>query len=74
MVTSSGGSGDLRALRLSQERPAATQNGYVMLLVLLALFIGGIVALSMAVSGRELLGGSLFGAAVLAFLFVSVGF
>jgi regulator of protease activity HflC (stomatin/prohibitin superfamily) len=33
---------DLKALRLSKERPAATQNGYVMLLVLLpALLIAG---------------------------------
>ena len=34
-----GGSGDLRALRLSQERPAVTQNGYVMLLALLAAIV-----------------------------------
>ena len=36
MATSMVGSGDLKALRLSRERPAATQNGFVMLLVWLA--------------------------------------
>jgi regulator of protease activity HflC (stomatin/prohibitin superfamily) len=74
MVTSSSGSGDLKALRLSQERPAATQSGYVMLLVLLLAIIAVIAALSVAASGSERLGGTMLVAAVLVILFVSPGF
>ena len=74
MLTSSGGSGDLRALRLSQERPAATQSGYMMLLVLLLAIAAVIAALSVAASGSEELGGTILVAAVLVILLVSPGF
>jgi hypothetical protein len=64
---------DLKALRLSRERPAATFNGYVMLLVLL-------VAVAVAVAGaatinrNEALGASLLFAGVVSGSFVSIGF
>jgi len=48
MATNVTGSGDLRALRLSHERPAATQNGYLMLLALLP-------ALALAIYGASLI-------------------
>ncbi len=46
MVTSVAGSPGFQALRLSEERPAATQNGYIMLLVLLLAIVVGVISLS----------------------------
>jgi regulator of protease activity HflC (stomatin/prohibitin superfamily) len=43
---------DLKALRLSQEREAATQNGYVMLLVLLVTLIAGLSGVGLMADGR----------------------
>jgi regulator of protease activity HflC (stomatin/prohibitin superfamily) len=43
---------DLKALRLSQEREAATQNGYMMLLVLLLAIVAGFVALGLMADPR----------------------
>ncbi|HEX8444440.1 MAG TPA: SPFH domain-containing protein [Allosphingosinicella sp.] len=67
-------SGSLNALRLSRERPAATQNGYLMLLVLLAALSAGAYAFWRATQGE-------FGSAVpllivsgLVSLFVLSGF
>jgi regulator of protease activity HflC (stomatin/prohibitin superfamily) len=68
------GAGDLRALRLSQERPAATQSGYVMLLVLVLLIVAMVAGLGLAGGGREGAGAALFVAAAIAFIFVAVGF
>ena len=64
---------DLKALRLSQERPAETFSGYIMLLVLLAL-------IAVAAGGATLLDDNFVLAAwlivppVILFIFVSVGF
>jgi regulator of protease activity HflC (stomatin/prohibitin superfamily) len=74
MATSTGGTGDLRALRLSRERPAATQNGYVMLLVLVLLLAAIVVGLGLAGAGMEAGGTALVLTAAVAFIFVAVGF
>ena len=74
MATTMVASGDLKALRLSQERPAATQNGYIMLLVLLgAIAITG-TGFSQIIANREELGLALLLPSVLAAAFVVVGF
>ena len=69
-----GALGDVNALRLSQERPATTGNGYVMLLVLLAaLFVVGLGA--WRIVSRDLVtGGALIGIGLFLFLFVAAGF
>ena len=69
-----GALGDVKALRLSQERPATTGNGYVMLLVLLAaLFVVGLGA--WRIVSRDLVtGGALIGIGLFLFLFVAAGF
>ena len=67
MATSMVGSGDLKALRLSRERPAATQNGFVMLLVWLAVAIG-------VGFGNFTAGLSLVVPGLLILLFVTCGF
>jgi regulator of protease activity HflC (stomatin/prohibitin superfamily) len=69
-----GGSGDLKALRLSEERPAATQSGYVMLLVLLAMLIVGGIGLWQLIEGKRVLGGALGGIGLFFLLFVAAGF
>jgi regulator of protease activity HflC (stomatin/prohibitin superfamily) len=64
-----------QALRLSQEREAATANGYAMLLVLLVSIAAGIVGLGlMANPGSEGLGVLLTFAAGLTFVLVAKGF
>jgi regulator of protease activity HflC (stomatin/prohibitin superfamily) len=67
----------MRALRLSEERPAATQNGYVMLLMLLLSVFGGLACLGL-VAGSDgpppLLPLAGLAASILAFLLVSKGF
>jgi regulator of protease activity HflC (stomatin/prohibitin superfamily) len=68
------GSGDLKALRLSQERPAATQNGYIMLLVLLATIILAGTGLWQLIEGEYALGGWLIGIGLFFMLFVAAGF
>ena len=73
MAISTGGSGDLKALRLSQERPAATQSGYAMLLVLLLAVASGIAGIGILASG-EILGSVVFICAMLAFLLLVPGF
>jgi regulator of protease activity HflC (stomatin/prohibitin superfamily) len=73
MAIDMAGGTDLKALRLSRERPAATQNGYVMLLVLLAALIaagaGFLMVTQHIYSGVPLLLGG-----ALASIFVAVGF
>jgi len=70
-----GGPGDVNALRLSQERPAATGSGYVMLLVLLAaLAAAGIGIWRMLVLGDLPLGPILLGLGLFFALFVACGF
>ncbi|HEX8365618.1 MAG TPA: SPFH domain-containing protein [Allosphingosinicella sp.] len=65
---------DHAALRATAERPAATYNGYVMLLVLLAALVLAVVGVG-TIDGKEpALGIMLAAAGVLAALFVSVGF
>ena len=69
-----GALGDVKALRLSQERPATTGNGYVMLLVLLAaLFVVGLGAWRI-VSRDPVTGGAMIGIGLFLFLFVAAGF
>jgi regulator of protease activity HflC (stomatin/prohibitin superfamily) len=74
MTVSVVGSGDLKALRLSQERPAATQSGYVMLLVLLASIVIAGLGLSAAAGLKEVWGFGLFAAGVIASVFLAAGF
>jgi len=64
---------DLKALRLSQERPAHTFSGYIMLLVLLALFALAAVGVATATENIAL-GGAMVVPSVILFIFVSVGF
>jgi regulator of protease activity HflC (stomatin/prohibitin superfamily) len=67
-------SGDVRALRLSEERRAATQNGFVMLLVLLATIALTAAGLGVLRSGSETAGIVVVIAGVLGLAFVSAGF
>jgi regulator of protease activity HflC (stomatin/prohibitin superfamily) len=67
-------SGDVRALRLSEERRAATQNGFVMLLVLLATIALTAAGLGVLRSGSETAGIVMVIAGVLGLAFVSAGF
>ncbi len=69
-----GGSVDRQALRLSQERNASTQSGYLMLLVLLlALALAGFGA-SRLIAGDSSAGPALLGFGLFATLFVTSGF
>ena len=74
MTMSVAGTGDLKALRLSQERSAATQNGYAMLLVLLLAIIVAGAGFAASAAGIRPLGLGIFIPAVLAAAFVSAGF
>ena len=68
------GSSDLKALRLSRERPAATASGYPMLLVLLLALVAAGLGLWQLVAENIALGLPLLITAVIAFLFVGPGF
>jgi regulator of protease activity HflC (stomatin/prohibitin superfamily) len=74
MATSNVGSGDLNALRLSEERLAATQNGYVMLLVWLAAAVAIGIGFWLATRGNFPAGLSLLVPGLLVLLFVTGGF
>jgi regulator of protease activity HflC (stomatin/prohibitin superfamily) len=74
MAGSVAGTGDLRALRLSEERPAATQSGYVMLLVALAALLVSVTGSSMMVRSGDSLGMALVVPGLLIFTFVAAGF
>ena len=74
MTQSVTGSGDLKALRLSQERPAITQNGFVMLLVLLVSVAGAALGLWAAARLEQGWGLGLFIAGAIASGLVAVGF
>ena len=74
MATSATGSSDLKALRLSEERQAATQNGYVMLLVLLAAVAVLLAGFGIAAGGNEDAGLILMAVGGLATAFVAAGF
>jgi hypothetical protein len=66
---------DLRALRLSQERPAHTYSGYAMLLVLLVTIAATIAGLALLADDSTLgFGVLLIIAGVIAMLFVACGF
>jgi hypothetical protein len=65
---------DVHALRLSRERPARTQSGYIMLLILLIALAAVGAGLWRAVEGREPLGAAIMVAGSLLFLFVMCGF
>ena len=65
---------DARALRLSQERSAATGNGYLMLLVLLGTIILAGLGIWRVTLGDDLTGAILLGSGTLGFLFVLCGF
>ena len=68
------GSSDLKALRLSRERPAATASGYPMLLVLLLALVAAGLGFWQLVAENIALGLPLLITAVIAFLFVGPGF
>ncbi|HEY0112578.1 MAG TPA: SPFH domain-containing protein [Allosphingosinicella sp.] len=67
-------SSDLRALRLSQERPASTFNGYLMLLLLLVGLAGLLGGFSMGVGGNAAAGLVVAIPSAILALFVLVGF
>ncbi|HEX8214482.1 MAG TPA: SPFH domain-containing protein [Allosphingosinicella sp.] len=73
MATQIQASTDLRALRLSQERPSVTFNGYVMLLVLLAVVAGSAAGIS-AYGLDNAAGLSVFLAGTVLITFVAIGF
>ncbi len=73
-MASSGQSSEHRGLHLSSEHGADTFNGYVMLLVLLALIVADFVGMGMIGGGREALGGLIVVVATFAMLLVAVGF
>jgi regulator of protease activity HflC (stomatin/prohibitin superfamily) len=66
---------DLKALRLSQEREAATQNGYIMLFMLLLAIVAGFVAIGLMADDRTAGWGVLLEiAAALAIVLILKGF
>jgi regulator of protease activity HflC (stomatin/prohibitin superfamily) len=73
-MASSSQSSEHRGLRLSVERGANTFNGYVMLLVLVALLVAMFFGMGMIGGGQPLLGVLLIVLATFALLLVSVGF
>ena len=74
MATFMVGTCDLKALRLSRERPAATQNGFVMLLVWLAAAVAIGIGFWLATRGIVSAGLSLVVPGLLILLFVTGGF
>ncbi len=65
---------DLHALRLSQERPASTQSGFPMLIVLLLIAAVEAAGFWQLALGNDALAGTLLVAGALAFAFVAAGF
>jgi regulator of protease activity HflC (stomatin/prohibitin superfamily) len=74
MTTTTDRVSDNKALRLSRERPAATVNGYVMLLVLLAALAALLLGFGIAVRGERIAGLALIVPALLATLLIASGF
>jgi regulator of protease activity HflC (stomatin/prohibitin superfamily) len=74
MATSPTNASHLTGLRLSQERPARTYNGYVMLIVLLLTVIIDFVALGLTTNENAVLGVLVLILDTLAFLIVLCGF
>ena len=74
MASSATGSSDLRALRLSGERRAATQNGYVMLLVLLGAVVVLLAGFGIAAGGSQRPGLAVMAVGGLATAFLAAGF
>jgi regulator of protease activity HflC (stomatin/prohibitin superfamily) len=73
MATALRVSPDHQALHLSRERPAATFNGYVMLLVLLLIVLGTLAGLAL-VESNPAAGGILLVAGIVMFFLVLLGF
>jgi hypothetical protein len=73
MATDIPASSDHKALRLSQERPAATFNGYVMLLVMLLAVLGSLGGLGL-VDSSPAAGAPVVIVSFLVFLFLIPGF
>ena len=65
---------DHQPLRLSQERPASTQSGYPMLVVLLLTIVLMGVGIGQLAGGNAALGASLLVLGTLVFTFVAIGF
>ena len=74
MATQALASTDLKALRLSHERPAHTWSGYIMLLALLAATITNALGFAQLRQDNDALGGTLIAVGLLGLLFVSPGF
>jgi regulator of protease activity HflC (stomatin/prohibitin superfamily) len=73
-TTSAHPAGHLTGLRLSQERPASTFNGYAMLLVLLLTIIVDLIGFGAAAGGKPGLGVAIIVLDTIAFLIVLFGF
>jgi hypothetical protein len=74
MAKAGDGGREHRGLQLSSERPARTQSGYPMLLLLLLAFLAGIASMGAIRSGNLVLGGTLMWAGGLSFVFILLGF
>jgi regulator of protease activity HflC (stomatin/prohibitin superfamily) len=74
MTTTTHGTSDLNALRLSRERPAGAYNGYAMLLVQLAALIAVAAGALLIAGEREAAGLPLFILGLLATILVMPGF
>src|SRR5262245_20359314 len=74
MVEESGSGSDLRALRLSRERPAGTHSGYLMLLVLLIVLAAIALGIRYLVAEQPGIGVSLIVGGIIAALLVLSGF
>ncbi len=74
MASSMVGAGDLKALRLSKERPARTQNGYVMLLLLVLLLAMLAAGLGLVAGGLDAAGAALLLPAAIGSIFLAAGF
>jgi len=74
MVHDTGGAPDLKALRLSKERPAATMSGYPMLLLLLVFIAGAVFGFTQIVDRNDALGVPLLILGPLATAFILSGF
>jgi hypothetical protein len=74
MTTTTHAASDHQALRLSRERPASTFNGYVMLLVELALFAAVFVGFGVAADADPIPGILVMILSFSLFLIVACGF
>jgi hypothetical protein len=74
MTTTTHGTSDLNALRLSRERPAAAHSGYLMVLVLLVAFLATLAGPFLLAAGAQVPGFLVLILGAVACLVVGPGF